>query len=297
MVEVNGEVHREIVPKAGPKAGKGWHRGLAAVVAAALVGALSVKAMHDTLDDPVVRSTSVTLPGLSRQTGPLRILLISDTHVSGPDMPPERLTRIVAELNQLHPDMVLLAGDFVSDKLVATRHYSTAEALAPLAGLRARWGTVAVLGNHDYMRGAGPTRAALRKLGIHVLSNSASRVGPLTIGGLGDLTSNDAKVDQTIDAMRHLGGPTIMLAHQPDSFADLPRDIPLMLAGHTHCGQIAPPLIGPIETGSDYGRRYVCGVVREHGATLVVGAGLGTSDLPFRFGAHNDVWLITLTPP
>lgn len=296
MGEVSGEVHG----KANEKAGKGVHRKgiriLCAVVGAALVCALSVKAAMDTLGDPIVRTAHVAMPGLSRQTAPLRLLLLSDIHVSGPDMPPERVAHIVTQLNQLHPDLVLIAGDFLSDKLLATRHYPIDEALAPLAGLRSRWGTVAVLGNHDYIRGAQATRAGLQKLGIRVLLNDAVRVGPLTIGGLGDLTSNDAMVKQTIAAMRRLGPPAIMLTHQPDTFPYLPRDIPLVLAGHTHCGQIAPPLIGPIVTGSQFGRRYACGLVREHGATLIVGAGLGTSDLPFRFGAHDDVWLITLTP-
>lgn len=69
-----------------------------------------------------------------------------------------------------------------------------------------------------------------------------------------------------------------------------------MVAGHTHCGQIALPLVGAIETASDYGKRYVCGIVREGGRTLIVGAGLGTSMVPLRIGARPDMWLIELGP-
>ena len=291
-----GEVPGEVEFKA-PRQGRGTaRRWLAALLGLGLAGALLTQAARDTLGDPLVREATLPLPGLGAQ-GPLRVLLLSDIHVAGPDMPPARLVRIVAQMNRLHPDMVLIAGDFTSDKVLATRHYPIAQALAPLAALRSRWGTVAVLGNHDYDGGAAATtRAMLEKLGIRVLVNQAARIGPLTIGGAGDLSSNDADIAKTVAAMRKLGGPSVLLAHEPDSFVDLTPDIPLMLAGHTHCGQIALPLLGPIVTWSAYGRRLACGVMHEHGAALVVGAGLGTSDLPIRFGAHGDVWLLTLTP-
>ncbi|WP_169805553.1 metallophosphoesterase [Novosphingobium rosa] len=272
---------------------KSWRRGLALALGLTGLVALGIKAHHDTMEPPLVRETRLALPGLD---APLRVLLISDIHVSGPDMPPERLAHIVEELNRLHPDIVLIAGDFLSDKLISTRHYPLDQAVAPLKGLRARLGAVAVLGNHDYYRNAAAIQRALEQQGIRVLVDQAARIGPLTIGGLGDLATRHAHRDVTVEAMRRLGPPYILLAHEPDSFQKLPGDIPLMLAGHTHCGQIALPLIGTPITGSAYGRRYVCGLVKEHGASLIVTAGLGTSDLPFRFGVPGDVWLITLTP-
>ena len=87
-----------------------------------------------------------------------------------------------------------------------------------------------------------------------------------------------------------------MLSHSPDPFADLPPDIGLMVAGYTHCGQVSLPLIGPIVSFSDYGKRYACGLIREGGKTLIVGAGLGTSMIPLRIGAPPDMWLIELGP-
>src|SRR3569623_482602 len=90
--------------------------------------------------DPVVREADVALPGWPAGTPPLRALLMSDLHVAGPDMPPERVARIVAQANALRPDIVLIAGDFISDRRGSTRSYSFAEAVVPLAGLRARLG-------------------------------------------------------------------------------------------------------------------------------------------------------------
>lgn len=292
MGEVSGEVHREI-GRNRLRRPLGW---IAAGLALMLAGGVAIQARRDTMADPIERTISIPLPGLSRQAAPLRILLLSDIHVGDPDMPADRAAHIVERLNRLHPDMVLIAGDFISDKWLLPRHYSFAKAIAPLAGLHAPLGTVAVLGNHDYQEGAPAAQAALQRLGIRVLRNEAMRLGPLTIGGLGDHYNNDTDSPATLAAMRRLGPPYVLLAHEPDSFIHLPREFPLMMAGHTHCGQISLPLIGPIITGSHYGRRYVCGLVREHGARLIVTAGLGTSDLPIRLGAHGDVWLITLTP-
>jgi hypothetical protein len=249
----------------------------------------------ETTSDPVVRRTAVALPGWPAGAPPLRALLLSDLHVGGPDMPPSRLARIVAQANALRPDIVLIAGDFVSDKRSGTRTYSYDEIVAPLKGLRARLGTFAVLGNHDWWRDAGEARAGLRQAGIVVLDNDAVAVGPLSLGGLDDAFTDHDRLEPTLAAMRSLPGARLLLSHSPDPFARLPGDVTLMLAGHTHCGQISLPLIGPPATFSDYGRRFACGIVREEGRTLIISAGLGTSVLPLRFGARPDMWLVDLS--
>lgn len=242
--------------------------------------------------DPVVRHAQVRLPGWPAHQRPLRIVLASDIHVAGPDMPPKRVGRLVGLINRLNPDVVMLAGDFVSDKRVSTHQYTVAEALAPLKGLRASLGSVAVLGNHDHWRNAIETRAALSRAGITVLSNNAIKSGPLIIGGLDDDFTGNADLRSTIGSMHRWNGPMILLSHTPDPFPEVPDKVRLMLAGHTHCGQIVLPWAGALATMSRYGDRYACGMVREGGKTLIVGAGLGTSLLPLRFGAPPDLWLI-----
>ncbi|HEX8261762.1 MAG TPA: metallophosphoesterase [Allosphingosinicella sp.] len=248
------------------------------------------------VSDPVVRSTRVAAARWPGNVPPLRLLLMSDVHVGGPDMPPARLRRIVEQINRLRPDIVLIAGDLVTDKRLATRYYSHDEAVAPLAGLRPRLGTVAVLGNHDHWRDAAAARRALAEANIRVLANQAVQVGPVAVGGLDDDFTGRADLRATLAALRRLDGPRLILSHSPDPFPDAAPDVFLMLAGHTHCGQVAPPLIGPLSTMSKYGRRYACGVVRERGRTLVVTAGLGTSGIPLRLGAVPDLWLVEVGP-
>ena len=243
--------------------------------------------------DPVVRRTVVALPGLGR---PLRAVLISDIHVGGPDMPPSRLSRIVGQVNALSPDLVLIAGDLISDKRAATRHYPYREALAPLAALRARIGVYAVLGNHDHWRDADEARRELRGNGATVLDNDAVQAGPLALGGLDDDFTGRADVPRTLARLRSLSGPRILLSHSPDPFPDVPADVRLMVAGHTHCGQVRLPFYGAVASVTDYGERLECGRVDEAGRTLIVSAGLGTSGVPLRLLAVPDLWVIELRP-
>jgi predicted MPP superfamily phosphohydrolase len=245
---------------------------------------------------PIVREASVAMADWPEGAPRLKVLLLSDVHVGAPDMTPERLAGIVAQANALAPDVVLIAGDFISDKRLSTRLYDYPDALAPLAGLRPRLATLAVLGNHDHWRNADAARAGLAAVGITVLDNSAAEVGPLAIGGLDDPSTGHADLAATVEAMRRLPGAKLVLSHSPDPFPDLPPDVTLMLAGHTHCGQVSLPLIGPLKTMSAYGKRYSCGRVDEAGKTLIVTAGLGTSGVPVRIGAPPDMWLLTLGP-
>lgn len=262
----------------------------------ALVLALLGWCYWSAIADPLVREADVALPDWPADAPPIRALLMSDLHVAGPDMPPERLARIVDQANALRPDIVFVPGDFVSDRRVSTWAYSFAEAVAPLAALHSRLGTVAVLGNHDHWRDAAEARAALQRIGVRVLDNDAAEIGPLAVGGLDDAFTHHQDRGAMLNGLRSLPGARIVLSHSPDPFPALPRDSGLMLAGHTHCGQIRLPLIGAISTMSAYGDRYACGLIRENGRTLIVSAGLGTSILPLRLGAAPDMWLIRLGP-
>ena len=255
--------------------------------------------------DPVIRRADIALADWPKAVPPITVMLISDVHVAGPDMPPERLARIVEQVNAARPDLVMFAGDFVSDKRLSTTKYDGAEAMAPLAKLAAPLGAVAVLGNHDHWRGRGEIMAALDQAGVRILTNQAARIGPMIIGGVDDDFTGHANVPAVLAVMNKLrdtgNAARILLSHSPDIVPQVPSvgnldHVALILAGHTHCGQIRFPFIGAISHVSRYGERYACGIIRENGKTIVVGAGLGTSILPLRLGAVPDMWLLILGP-
>ena len=214
------------------------------------------------------------------------------------NLQPKFRCKRVDQINALRPDIVVAAGDFTGNNWIG-RDYLPAEAIAPLKGLQTRLGAYAVLGNNDYQAGAGDVARALESAGVRVLRNDAVAVGPVALGGIDgrihhSLAAWAAARQATYDALEGTPGVQVLAAHRPDEFVPAPPSVRLVLAGHTHCGQIVIPFFGALESGSDYGMRYLCGVHRDGSKLLVVTAGLGTSHVPLRFGAPPDLWLLTI---
>lgn len=240
--------------------------------------------------DPVIRRTAVNLPGWPAGRPPITIALMSDIHMESAAMDEGRLARIVAKVNALHPDLVVIAGDFVEGEGVAEAERAIPLLERPLARLRAPLGVVAVLGNHDHWTDPAPLAAMLRRIGVVVLVNGAQAIGPLAVGGLDDPATHRERIAPTRAALAMLDGAGVMVAHSPDIATRLPARTRLLLAGHTHCGQVVLPLIGaPVEVTDSH---YRCGIVHDPGRVTIVTAGLGTSELPVRVGAPPDIWLV-----
>ena len=278
-----------------------WLAGLVCTLILILAGAgwliLNASAM------PQVRLAEIALPfPADAAHDPVTVALLTDTHMSGPDNSPARMARIVAQINALRPDLILLGGDYIGDdKGGAT--YDARASIAPLAGLRAPLGVVAVLGNHDSRsalnRVALSSRdwaVAFSRIGITLLQDGVVRLGPLVIGGLKDIYTRKPDLPDTMTTMARMGGARLILSHGPDVFPALPNTPSLTLVGHTHCGQVALPFAGIVYVPSKYGTRYGCGLYRDGAKTMIVAAGIGTSGLPFRLLAPPDIWLITIKP-
>ncbi|WP_037489982.1 metallophosphoesterase [Sphingobium indicum] len=278
-----------------------WRAGLigALLVMLALAGWL----IRNASAMPVVRRMEIALPfPADAPREPVTVALLTDTHLSGPDNSPARMARIVAQINALKPDLILLGGDYIGDaKGGAT--YDALASIAPFAGLRARLGVVAVLGNHDSRSSKnlvalnGPAwTAAFARLGITLLQDDVVRRGPLAIGGLQDIYTRRLDLPDTLAAMARLGGAPLILSHGPDVFPALPDAPSLTLVGHSHCGQVALPFVGIVYVPSKYGTRYGCGLYRDGAKTMIVAAGVGTSGLPIRMLAPPDIWLVRIKP-
>jgi predicted MPP superfamily phosphohydrolase len=268
-------------------------RALAALAALALWGL--AWGWLEARSDPVVRRAGLQLADWPAGASPLRVALLSDIHAGTRSVTPERLARVVAQVNAERPDLVLIAGDFTPghDPIGPG---AVKRMLAPLAGLRARLGVIAVPGNHDHWTGLAAVRGALAGSGIQLLANQAVTRGSLVIGALDDDYSRHADLPALSAALQRLRGPRLILTHSPDVAPKLPANVGLLLAGHTHCGQAVIPWRGSVLPVSRFGDRYRCGIIRDGGRTLIVTAGIGTSGPPLRFNARPDWWLLTLSP-
>ncbi len=266
-----------------------------------LAGLLVGIGLREAQSQPVERRLTLGLAGWPTDAPPLTIALLSDIHLGNRAMDEERLSRIVSEVNAARPDLVLLAGDFMVGHDAAGASQRAVGLQAPLSRLNARLGVVAVLGNHDHWTSPNAVRAALVRAGITVLGNGASRRGPVAILGIDDAFSGHDDAAATLASWRRVGGIPLVLTHSPDVVRKLPGDLPIVMAGHTHCGQVVLPWVGPLLTRSPkqewrtlYDPRYRCGVVRDGSRVVLVTAGLGSGTSPIRLGAPPDWWLLRI---
>ncbi len=231
----------------------------------------------------------------------LRIALMSDLHVGSPHMDLERLADVVETVNRESPDLILLAGDYLVGHPVTDPAGKTVvppESIASELGkLRARLGVIAVLGNHDWWYSGATVRQALEAHGITVLENQAAPyhtgAGTLWIAGLGELWLRMSDVKAALREVAE-GEPVILLTHNPDIFPSVPAGVNLVLAGHTHGGQVKLPLLGAPVVPSQYGQRYAAGYIQENGRRMFVTTGVGTSILPVRFRVPPEIVILTL---
>ena len=245
----------------------------------------------------------------------LRIALISDIHGGSNGASAENIRRVVETTNAENPDVIVLLGDYVSQG--STRQPSPdrplrmpmREVADNLAGLRAKYGVFAVLGNHDGWYGDAEVTAELTRVGYRVLQNEIVPIEQngkkLRLFGMKDhlkldsWMSFDAMVRSTI-AANPKEGQIVVLEHSPDIlyilnyWKHLNPDLKLMLAGHTHGGQVWLPILGAPFVPSSVGQRYAQGHVEEEGVHMFVTSGIGTSILPFRFMVPPEVAVITI---
>lgn len=241
------------------------------------------------IQDPIVVHYRVALPGLGR---PLRIVHLSDIHGSPWDMPEVRIARIVGRVNALHGDAVVITGDFHASK-IWDPPMRLEDALRPLTRLKAPLGVWSVPGNHD-----DPTwiRRVMRHFGLKLLAGDLVDVGPIQIVGSDDLILGHRPIQgvRAAAARAQAGKPLIALVHEPRLWPALPANVSLLLAGHTHGGQIQ--IFGqPRFKKAD--AKYLRGRFRNAaGQQMIVSVGIGTSVVPVRLGTQGEIVVVELQP-
>jgi predicted MPP superfamily phosphohydrolase len=245
-----------------------------------------------------VRTLTLAIPDWPRTERPLRIAFLSDFHTGCHADDLVRLESIMAEAARHRPDLVLYGGDFVNMMAFGGGRVPPRVIAAILATLDAPLGRFAVLGNHDYDYGGDEVANALRAVGIVVLDDERRELtfagAALDLIGIPDARVHRGNAAELLsDAAAR--GPTLVLAHDPYWFAHLPPGPHLMLAGHTHGGQICLPGIGPLINMSKAPLRWTHGLIVAPGRRMYVTSGLGMSGLPLRLGIAPEWVLVDVT--
>lgn len=273
-----------------------------------------------------LRRLSVALPGLPPTLDGLKILHISDLHagVPGPnEMVMSKLNRIAAGASA---DIVLFTGDMTNKKRDIKPY------LPLLDGIEARYGKYAVLGNHDHglrksviedflnrmpsckislmMKSVddesldetvAANRSLLAEAGIQLLENECVKIQAgaeeVQVCGVDDFQYGFADIEGTAGQVDHGVPLRILLSHSPDAADHISNgDYHLLLAGHTHGGQICLPRpSGGKILLSTSGSSYGTGLYHVGDTFMHVSPGAGTTLLPFRLLRRPEVTLLELT--
>lgn len=268
-----------LLPRAVPLA-----RSAAAGVAIVLAAVALVQGARP----PVVHGHEVAIDDLRPEDDGLVLVQITDLHL-GELLGRRWLESRVAQVNALHPDIILMTGDLLNA-------VSPVEALVPvLRRLKAPLGVYAVTGNHEYYAGVGPSVRLFEDAGFRVLRNAAVEAKPgLVLAGVDDLTAarqfdvRNGAIERALAGRP--AGATVFLSHTPWGGDEAARHgVALMLSGHTHGGQIWPftylvRLFYPHLVG-----RYTIG-----GMTWIVSRGTGFWGPPMRLFRRAEVLRIRL---
>ena len=260
----------------------------------------------------VVNEQTITIEGWDPEFNGFRIALISDIHGGSHGVDEERIRQIVQTANAQNADIIVLLGDFVSQPLGGRKQ----PALMPmgtiadaLAGLRAPSGVFAVLGNHDGWYSDAVVANELKRVGIRVLEGEVFPIEKngkwIRILGLKDHMHAQDWQKFSADARKALAdtegiGNVIVIEHSPDVLPMITGDLAisnelkLLLAGHTHGGQVWLPMVGSLIVPSTYGQKYAAGHIKDAGIDIFVTTGIGTSILPFRFLVPPEIMVVTV---
>jgi predicted MPP superfamily phosphohydrolase len=242
-----------------------------------------------------VRELDMPIPGLPPGLNGVRILQLSDIHLSA-FLSERELARVVDTANELRPDVAVVTGDLISsygDPLDAC--------IRQIARLKPVAGTFGCMGNHErYANAENYTTEAAARLGVRFLRGKSHTLK------FGDDVLNLVGVDyqRSVDKKAYLRGAqrlarsgacNVLLSHNPDVFPVAARQgYNLVLAGHTHGGQVAIEILDRAINPARFITPYVYGVYRQANATAYVTRGIGTIGIPARIGAPPEIAVIRL---
>lgn len=219
----------------------------------------------------------------------IRGVLISDFHL-GPYKQKAWVEKVVEKINESSPRFIIIAGDFILEEEMHPEY------LAPLKNLNAPYGVYAVLGNHDYIEGEfyelpnypfeGNERVetvakALAEANIRLLRNESVEITlkngmKFLLGGADEYWTGRADAMETFSG-KNPALPKILAVHNPDEIWDAQKaGVDLVLAAHTHGGQIRLPWIGSVPPIPDkLGRKYDRGLFKFGKTQMFITSGLG----------------------
>ena len=200
-----------------------------------------------------------------------------------------KVEKIVDEINLINPDIVVFTGDLI-DRDVTLSEKDLNKLTNILLKIKAKYGKYAVMGNHDIDYDMNKVIDIYNGSNFKYLDNEYDIIynkknEKIFIGGLNSVTHNKDDISKMMsyftDNKENMY--KIILVHEPDISDKIVNDysVNLILAGHSHNGQVRFPIIGPIYT-PPYSKKYYDNYYNLDGTNLYISSGLGVSTANYR---------------
>lgn len=218
----------------------------------------------------------------------LKIVHFSDLHYNRA-ISLSKVEKIVNEINLINPDIVVFTGDLI-DKDVSLTNNDYTELTKLFRKINSKYGKYAVMGNHDYYKDAEKVINVYNDSDFKYLDNDYDIIYNKTnekifIGGINTVSYD---MDDITKTMRYFDKNNdisykIILVHEPDITDEIVKDyeVNLILAGHSHNGQVRLPFIGPIYT-PPHSKKYYDNYYNVNGTNLYISSGIGVSTANYR---------------
>ena len=226
----------------------------------------------------------------------LKIVHFSDLHYNRA-ISLNKVKSIVNEINDINPDIVVFTGDLIDrDAIISDNDYD--ELANILGNIKSKYGKYAVIGNHDYEKDKDGVIKVFHKADFKYLENSYEIIynkenEKIFIGGLGNVTHNQEDISKMMEYFNDEGNKIdykIILVHEPDIADNIVKDykVNLILAGHSHNGQVRLPIIGAIYK-PPYAKNYYDNYYNLDGTNLYISSGIGVSTINYRLFNHPSI--------
>ena len=225
----------------------------------------------------------------------LKLGVIGDTHTPENKNSYAELIEILSEINKYELDLLLFVGDYTNNPrkvLNINKHRSKlVEILTNITNTPSFF----ILGNYETWSNPVNWINEFKKQNANILENEIYIVSlsstDICIRGLGDFYTKRFKYVEFPEVCKNK--PKITITHDPAG-AFNPKIRGLVVSGHTHCGQISFPFIGPIWIPSEVPREAHCGLYQDNQRTVFTTSGIGTTILPIRIGTQSEWDLLSV---
>lgn len=250
----------------------------------------------------VVRTEELKLTNWTPDTPPLKIAIVSDIHVGSPYWDLDSLAHLVDKINKQQPEAIFILGDYVISDVFGGAYRSPAEFVPVLSRLKAPLGVYSVIGNHDWRLDGKAMIKTLQSANIVILENDAAQLNwhdiSINLIGIADDGTQSPNLQSVLQKHQNSTADIeILMTHNPGIYLDLIKENKptLMLAGHTHGGQVNFPFYGRVFVATRAPKPWAHGWTQTKNGPLLVTSGVGTSIFPVRFNQPPEFVLLSLT--